>query len=121
MDESLAHFRYYGIPLHAAMPRMFMAVKVILFKVLDLTEGTNRKRLQIAEHRLLACDWRRDMANGSEALSQLVGHAAKEAGFEAVVVRSAQDGNGRNIVVFPENLSKPSKLNVLRSGKVFPA
>ncbi|MFV1969052.1 MAG: hypothetical protein ACC628_26830, partial [Pirellulaceae bacterium] len=32
------------------------------------TEGANRKRMQIAESRLLGCDWRKDMAGGSEAL-----------------------------------------------------
>ena len=33
MEESLAHFRYYGIPFHAAMPRVFVAIKAQLAKV----------------------------------------------------------------------------------------
>ncbi len=120
MEESLAHFRYYGIPFHAAMPRVFVAIKAQLAKVLDLTEGANRKRLQIAESRLLGCDWRKDMEGGSEALPQLVGRAAKEAGLEAIVVRSAEDKNGRNLVVFPANLRKSSQLIVLDPGKLSP-
>lgn len=110
MEESLAHFRYYGIPFHAAMPRVFVAIKAQLAKVLDLTEGVNRQRLQIAESRFLGCDWRKDMARGNHALSQLVGRAAQAAGVEAIVVRSAEDRNGRNLVVFPENLRKSSSL-----------
>jgi len=45
MEESLAHFRYYGIALHVAMPRIFVAVamQVKLSKIVDLTEGSNRK------------------------------------------------------------------------------
>ncbi len=120
MKESLAHFRYYGIPFHAAMPRMFVAIKASLSSVLDLTNGANRKRLQIAEHRFRSCDWRKDMACGSEAVSQIVGCAAKEAGFEAIIVRSAEDRNGSNIVVFPENLKKSSKLSVLDPDKLLP-
>ncbi len=121
MEESLAHFRYYGIPFHAAMPRVFVAIKAQLSKVLDLTEGVNRQRLQIAESRLLGCDWRKDMAGGSDALSQRVGRAAKAAGVEAVVVRSAEYKNGRNLVVFPENLRKSSQLTILDPGKLSPS
>ena len=43
MEETLAHFRYYGIPPHAAMPRTFVAIHVRLTKVLDLTWGTTRQ------------------------------------------------------------------------------
>ena len=120
MEESLAHFRYYGIPFHAAMPRMFVAIKAQLTKVVDLTERANRKRMQIAESRLLGCDWRKDMAGGVDALPQLVGRAAKEAGLEAIVVRSAEDKNGRNLVVFPANLRKSSQLTVLDPDKLLP-
>ncbi len=117
-EESLAHFRYYSIPIHAAMPRMFVAIHAQLIKVLDLTEGANRKRLQIAESRLLKCDWRKEMASGQDALSQLVGRAAKEAGFEALVVRSAEDPEGVNLVIFPDNLQKSSQLIVLSPEKL---
>ena len=54
MEELLAHFRYYGIPFHAAMSRLFVATRAQLPKWF-LTEGANRKRMQIAERRLLGC------------------------------------------------------------------
>lgn len=118
MEESLAHFRYYGIALHAAMPRIFVAIQAKLSKVVDLTQGANRKRLLIAEQRLLECDWRKEMASGTAPLSQLVGQAASEAGLEALLVRSATDATGRNIVIFPDNLRKASHLSVLSPGKL---
>lgn len=121
MQETLAHFRYYGIPPHAAMPRIFVAIRAQLTQGLDLTEGANRQRLQLSEGRLLACDWRDDRQRGKEALTQLLGRAAKEAGFEAMVVRSALDEEGYNIVVFPENLRTSSQLSVLDPEKLSPS
>ena len=113
MEESLSHFRYYGIPLHAAMPRIFVAIQAKLSKAVDLTVGANRKRLLIAEHRLVECDWRKEMASGIIPLPQLVGLAAHRAGLEGLLVRSAVDATGRNLVIFPHNLRKSSSLTVL--------
>jgi RES domain-containing protein len=120
MEETLAHFRYYGIPLHAAMPRIFVAIRAQLTKVLDLTEGVNRRRIQIAESRLLECDWRDDVKRGKESLTQLLGRAAKAAGFEAMIVRSAAAKAGYNMVIFPENLRTASQLSVLDPEKLSP-
>src|SRR5437763_631733 len=36
MAETLAHNRYYGIPIEDAMPRTFVAIEVKLKSVLDL-------------------------------------------------------------------------------------
>lgn len=121
MEETLAHFRYYGIPPHAAMPRIFVAIRAQITKVLDMTEGANRRRIRIAESRLLECDWRDDMRRGKEALTQLLGRAAKEADFEAMVVRSTADKAGYNMVVFPENLRTSSQLAVLDPEKLSPS
>jgi len=118
MAESLANFRYYGLPVSGAMPRVFVAVDVELQRVLDLTQGANRKRLRIAESRLLKCDWPNEMNRMGESLTQFVGRAAMEAGFEAIRVRSSADPNGTNVVVFPANLLKSSRINVLNPDKL---
>jgi len=120
MEEALAHFRYYGIPPHAAMPRTFVAIHARLSRVLDLTEGAVRRRLRIAEQRMLEADWRRDLRAGREALPQLVGRAAHAAGLEALLVRSTQDPAGKNLVVFPENLRSSSQLYVLDPERLSP-
>ncbi|HLW65477.1 MAG TPA: RES family NAD+ phosphorylase, partial [Gemmataceae bacterium] len=47
MAETLASNRYYGLPVEDAMPRVFVAVRVRLKRVLDLRDRTIRRRLQI--------------------------------------------------------------------------
>ena len=66
--------------------------------MLDTTEGaTVTQGLAISESRLLACDWRADMRRGKTPLTQRVGAAAASAGFEAILIRSAADPEGRNL------------------------
>lgn len=120
MQEMLAHFRYYDIPLHAAMPRVFVAIRFRLTSVLDLTKGEHRQRLRISERRMLECDWRKELERGAVSLTQMVGQAARESGFEAVLAPSAEDKGGRNIVVFPAKLRTSSELAVLDPEKVVP-
>ncbi len=118
MEESLSHFRYEGIALHAAMPRMFVAIQAKLSKAVDSTEGANRKRLPVAERGLLECDWRREMASVAVPLPQLLGQPASEAGLEALIVQSATDATAPNIVIFPENLRKSNPLSILSPDKL---
>lgn len=113
MAETLAHFRYYGFPVHSAMPRTFAAIEVRLLKVLDLTSGDMRQRVRISESRLLNADWRRALDAGKPALTHLLGRASFDAGFEGLLVRSAVDEEGQNLVVFPDNLLPSSKLEVV--------
>jgi RES domain-containing protein len=100
------------------MPRTFVAIEFALEVVLDLTEGRNRQALAISESRLLACDWRADMRRGKTPLTQRVGAAAASTGFEAILVRSAADPAGRNLVIFIDNLRSSSRLGVLAPGEL---
>src|SRR4051794_3303894 len=45
MAETLAHNRYYGIPIEDAMPRTFLAIAAKMATVLDLRDGKVRQRL----------------------------------------------------------------------------
>jgi len=45
--------------------------------------------------------------------TQAIGRGCYEAGFEGIVVPSARNPRGKNIVVFPKNLSKASKLQII--------
>jgi RES domain-containing protein len=113
LEESLAHANYYSLPVHASMPRTFVAIEFTLGLVLDLTEGRNRQSLAISEKRLLACDWRAEMRAGGAPISQQAGQAASNAGFEAILVASAADSSGRNLVVFVKNLQPGSDLAIV--------
>lgn len=113
MEETLAHFRYYGMPIHSAMPRTFVAIRARLSRVLDLSDGAVRQRMRISEARMLKTDWRKEMDAGRLPLTQLVGRAAFDAGFEAIRVLSATHTGETNLIVFPENLLRSSSLQVL--------
>ena len=118
LEEALAHYRYFGIPVHAAMPRMFVALEFDLCSVLDLTDGAVRRSMGISEKRLLECDWRAEAQVGKTPLTHEVGHAAHLVGLEGMLVRSAVDGSGRNLVVFVENLQPGSTLKVVGANQL---
>lgn len=112
LEETLVHARYYGLPVHASMPRTFVAIEFTLESILDLTEGRNRQALRISEKRLRECDWRAETRGGAMPITQQVGGAAAAAGFEAILVRSASD-SGANLVVFVDNMRSGSRLAVV--------
>jgi RES domain-containing protein len=95
MAESLAHFRYFSIPVHSAMPRVFVAIEMKLKRVVDLRESNVRQRLHVS--------------------NDTIGQAAFEAGVEGLIVPSAAQPDGFNVLAFPENLKKGSKLQILNA------
>ncbi|NKB23662.1 MAG: RES domain-containing protein [Kiritimatiellae bacterium] len=69
MEEAFAHFHYYQLPIHAAMPRLFVAISVSLRHVLDLTGGEIRNRLRVSSDHMTQEDWRKAQEQGKEALT----------------------------------------------------
>jgi RES domain-containing protein len=118
MAETLAHHRYYGIPIEDAMPRVFVAIEARLRFVLDLREGAVRQRLQVSMERILAVDWRGEIREGRQPVTQLIGQAAWESGWEGLIVPSAADPKGNNLVILPECLRPESSLTVLNVGRL---
>ena len=115
MAESLAQNRYYGIPLEDAMPRTFVAITVNLQFILDLRDGAVRQRLQVSRDRILTVDWRKEVRFGQEPITQAIGRAAIAVGLEGLIVPSAADFDGNNLLVFPSNLRPGSELKVLNA------
>jgi RES domain-containing protein len=116
LDEVLAHFRYYEIPIEAAMPRVSVAVQVRLEMVLDLMDGKTRSTLRVSQRRMLDEPWREEQEAGREALTQAVGRLAHDLGWEGLLVPSAARRGGTNLVVFPANLSRRSSLEIVNAG-----
>jgi RES domain-containing protein len=110
--EALATFRHYGIPLSDAMPRVIVAVEAKLEAVLDLTDPRTRSLLRVSRRALRQEPWRERQAAGVEALTQAIGRAAHEAGFDGLRAPSAPVPAGWNLVVFPQR-AKPGALRVL--------
>lgn len=113
MAEALAQYRYFGLPLHAAMPRMFLAIEARLRRVVELTVGEIRQRLRVSADSMTNADWRKQVAAGVEPVSRRLGKAASEAGLEGLLVPSGAERNGVNLLVFPENLTGESSLTVV--------
>jgi RES domain-containing protein len=118
MAECLSRFRYYGLDLSRAMPRLFVAVACDFHAVLDLSNSAVRQRLPVSVSRILGEDWREVQAAGGEPLAQRVGRAAWRAGMEAVLVPSGASPEGRNIVWFPDNVASPSRVIVCNTDQL---
>jgi RES domain-containing protein len=120
MAESLAHHRYYGISVKDAMPRTFVAIDANLQTVLDLRLGSVRQRLQVSLDRILAVDWRKEVRAGREPITQTLGRAASDVGLEGLIVPSAVDPSGHNLLVFPNNLQGSGAIRVSNSDRLPP-
>ena len=107
--------RYFGIPIHKAFPRVFVAISAKLSDALDLTDGKVRQQLRASLSKLFGEDWRKQQDRGRESLTQAIGRAAFETGLEALLVRSAVSSNGEGLVIFPANLKTGSKLKILKA------
>jgi len=105
LAESLATSRYFRLPVSESLPRLIVALDARFSRVLDLTDGKVRTRLQLSLAKIRA-DWRRENRHKREALTQAWGWAIEAAGYDAALVPSTADSpKGRNLVVFPANIS----------------
>lgn len=118
MAETLAYIRYYGLPAQAAMPRTFVAVKVRLSKVLDLTDGRIRQSLGLSLARMREADWRSDMRRGRASITQVVGQAAFDAGLEGLLVPSAATSGATNLVCFVDNVLSSSRIEIISADEL---
>ncbi len=118
MAETLAHYRHYKIPVEDAMPRTFVALQVRLYAVLDSQLGSVRQRLGVSFDRILTVDWRSEVLAGREPITQTLGWASSGIGREALVVPSAADPQGHNLLVFPPNLRPGSKIRVMHPDRL---
>ena len=105
--EGLAHHHYFHLPVEEALPRVLASVRVVLKRVLDLTESRTRKQFKLTREALLTEDWRAANAAGEEARTQTIGRLAWEAEWEGLLVPSAAHPSGVNLIIFPGNLVPP--------------
>jgi RES domain-containing protein len=118
MAETLAHARYHGLPVHSVMPRTFVALSVRLHHVLDLTRDELYRSLPVSKSRLLRTDWRREMDQGRRPITQAIGRASYQAGLEGILVPSAADLDGQNLVIFPAAFVQDSGIDVLHPDRL---
>ena len=112
LAEALAHVQYYRLPVTLALPRVLVALDLNVSRAMDLREGSVRQALRISQATICQLDWRVENQTGREAITQAWGRAFAAAGFEAVIVPSAADPSGANVLVFPANLQAGSRFAV---------
>lgn len=100
------------------MPRTFVAISASLQIVLDLRQGGIRQRLQVSERRILSEDWRKEVRDGRKPITQMIGQAAHGTDWEGLIVSSAAEPSGHNLMIFPENLRVGSKLELLHPDRL---
>lgn len=118
LDEVLAHFHYYGIPIASAMPRVMVSIQVRLRRVLNVTAGPTRSTLRVSKRRMLTEPWRDEQQAGREALTQALGRLGHDLGWEGFLVPSAARRGGVNLIVFPEKLTQARSLEIINVGEL---
>ena len=118
MAETLAHYRYYAMPIEDAMHRTFVAIETHLNEVIDRRQGIVRQRIGISLNRILTVDWRKEVSAGNEPVTQRLGRAAYEINVEALIVPSAADPDGYNVLIFPDNLKSNSTIRLLHDDQL---
>lgn len=118
--EAYQEFLHYGFSLSAIRPRVIVAARVRVGRVLDLTDAAIRRKIGFTLQELLDEDWRGIQATGEESWTQAIGRGARAAGFEAILASSARHRGGKNLVVFPDRLMTGSRLKLLAADDLPP-
>jgi filamentous hemagglutinin len=121
MAEALAHHRYYGFAIEKAWPRVLVSIQVRLQRVLALTGRRVSRALGVTRDQLIGEDWRACNGGGEEALTQANGRLAWKAEWEGLVLPSAANPGGVNLVVFPGNLFPPRSYLLIINRDQLPA
>ena len=117
LAEALAHVRYFRLPISKALPRVLVQLRLKAQHVLDLRDGKVRKALRLSAKTIKKLDWHAENQKGVEAITQAWGQAFAGAGFDAVIVPSAADPGGANILIFPDNFRSGGGMEVVTEVK----
>ena len=109
--ESSLQFERYGFKNPLKDPRVIVAIHTSFSKVLDLSRLDGLKT-GFTLRELLEEDWEELNRHGQESLSQCFGRAACALKYEAILAPSARIARGKNLVVFPRNLSSGSLFRI---------
>jgi RES domain-containing protein len=89
------------------MPQLFVAMRVQLRRLLDLTRGDVRHALGVSLERMCDEEWERLQRRGRAAITQAIGRLAWERRLGGLLVPSAADRpRGSNLVVFPDRAGR---------------
>jgi RES domain-containing protein len=118
--EAYQQILKYGFSLSNLRPRVTAGAKVVLHRVLDLTSPANRRRIGYSLNELLTEDWQAIQMAGEESWTQVIGRGTLESGMEGLLVPSAQNPKGTNLVIFPKNIGGKTSLKILSKSALPP-
>ena len=118
LKESKANAEYANLPYPFRETRLIVAVEVALSRVVDLSSAEILKLLGVTEEELRNEDWRKVQEQGFESLTQALGRAAFEAKAEGLLAFSARVPKAINVVYFPQNRLRESKLRFWKAQKL---
>lgn len=105
--------RKYGWTEKDFHPQLRVGMHWQLHRVLNLTAPANLEALATSSEALSTCDWQAEQLAGQEAQTQAIARAAFENLAEALLVPSARQPGGMNVVLFPSHRRPESVLTVL--------
>ena len=114
--ESSAHSQRYGLVVRK--PRILVAIELRLQRALDLRVPDIQGALNLSLKELQCENWGNLQYHGTEALSQALGRAVFDAGFEAILIPSFAHPAGTNIAWFPKNALRGSTASIHEGSKL---
>jgi RES domain-containing protein len=120
LAELLEGHRRRGLPDVQALPVVVVGLDLSLVRVLDITARQVRRSLGLTLRDLAGERWEQVQRRGGEALTQAIGRLAWSLGLEGLLVPSAVPGSlsERNLAVFPDQVSAPSRVEIVRADKL---
>jgi len=113
LEKTTSSLQRDGFETAITLPRLVIGIEVNLQRMLNLTDGTLRRRLGITSRMLTAPNWvKAQNVDNKEAFTQQLGRLAREAGFEAILVPSSVT-RGKNLDIFPDRLLPGSSLKII--------
>lgn len=111
LKESGGIFGNYGINRPRATPRVSVELTVSLSQIWAITRAAEVLAPGLLDE-LLCEDWRTCNQHGQESLGQALGRLVWEGGLEGLLVPSARDRRGRNLIWFPSALADDSVVEI---------
>jgi len=117
LETVLAEFQrrsqYSQIPPYRLLPRTLVSIQAELQCMLPLINGGIRQRIGVSKEKMITSDWMTKSLGYEGSLTQNIGLASYEAGFEAILVPSSSRKQGVNLVIFPDNIRKGSNIDII--------
>lgn len=108
----------YGFDAGDLTPRTLFAFEADLKKVVDLTDGRNRQRLQVSMTTMINDPWIRSRKTKRESLTQAIGRAAWSCSCEGLLVPNRYGKSSPNVVIFPGVYGVSARLKTIHADKM---